>query len=310
MKILVFGAGANGKACLAYFEKQAAVEVIGYLDNAAQNALMEDSAGRVIPVYHPSEGVRLQYDLIFISNGCLSQVAEIKQQLFALGVPEGKIKTLLEDSQTYTAVLTAYNQYDEQTDSRVIWLRGYAQYATMHNFSGNVAECGVCMGEFSYYINKYFPDKRIYLFDTFEGFPCEDLAAERALNNAAFLTGKFNSQDIFAGASESIALARMLHPEKCVLKKGYFPETADGVDESFCFVNLDMDLYQPMLAGLKFFYEKMCEGGVILLHDYFHPELPGVKQAVEDFEQELGIRLCKVPIGDFCSIAVIKNSER
>ena len=41
------------------------------------------------------------------------------------------------------------------------------------------------------------------------------------------------------------------------------------------------------------------------MHDYFHPELPGVKQAVEEFEKETQITLCKVPIGDFCSIAVI-----
>ena len=66
-----------------------------------------------------------------------------------------------------------------------------------------------------------------------------------------------------------------------------------------------MDLYQPMLAGLRFFYSKMYPGGVILMHDYFHPELPGVKQAVEEFEKETQITLCKVPIGDFCSIAVI-----
>lgn len=41
------------------------------------------------------------------------------------------------------------------------------------------------------------------------------------------------------------------------------------------------------------------------LHDYFHPELPGVKQAVSEFEKERGIKLRKVPIGDFCSIAIL-----
>lgn len=42
------------------------------------------------------------------------------------------------------------------------------------------------------------------------------------------------------------------------------------------------------------------------MHDYFHPELPGVKAAIEEFERERETMLCKVPIGDFCSIAVIK----
>ncbi|MCI8524143.1 MAG: hypothetical protein HFI62_13190 [Lachnospiraceae bacterium] len=48
-------------------------------------------------------------------------------------------------------------------------------------------------------------------------------------------------------------------------------------------------------------------GGVILLHDYFHPDLPGVKAAVADFEKELSQALPKIPIGDHCSIAIIKN---
>ena len=33
MKILVFGAGANGKACQAYIEKFTQDELIGFLDN-------------------------------------------------------------------------------------------------------------------------------------------------------------------------------------------------------------------------------------------------------------------------------------
>jgi hypothetical protein len=45
---------------------------------------------------------------------------------------------------------------------------------------------------------------------------------------------------------------------------------------------------------------------VILLHDYSHPQLPGVKRAVADFEKELGHAVPKIPIGDFCSLAIVK----
>lgn len=40
----------------------------------------------------------------------------------------------------------------------------------------------------------------------------------------------------------------------------------------------------------------------------FHENLPGVRKAVYDFEQEMGIELYCVPIGDGCSIAIIKNT--
>lgn len=43
-----------------------------------------------------------------------------------------------------------------------------------------------------------------------------------------------------------------------------------------------------------------------MLHDYFHPELPGVKVAVADFEKERGCFLPKTPIGDGSSIALVK----
>lgn len=42
------------------------------------------------------------------------------------------------------------------------------------------------------------------------------------------------------------------------------------------------------------------------MHDYFSPNLPGVKQAVGDFEKQKGIKLYKTVIGDNCSIAILK----
>ena len=305
MKILVFGAGANGKACRAYIKRTQKDEFAGFLDNDVNKRAVEDADGTESPVYRPAELAGLQYDQIWISNSRRSQTLEILEQLRELGIPKEQIMVLLDDQTALVQVLSGYNQYDEMTDIRVGWLRNFARYAKEERLPGNVAECGVCMGEFSYFINQYFPDKTLYLFDTFEGFSERDLEVERSLNRVAFLTSMFNDQSFFAGANEHVVLGRMLYPEKCLLKKGYFLETAADVNDQFCFVNLDMDLYQPMLEGLRFFYGRMCPGGVILLHDYFHPELPGVKQAVEDFEKEQGVKLHKTPIGDFCSIAIV-----
>ncbi len=304
MKILVFGAGAYGKACKQYLA-QTQDELVAFLDNDAEKHFVIDKNGNKAPVYRPEKAADLQYDQIWISNGQLPAALEMENQLKELHIPQEKVLVLIKNQALLMNILVPYNQYDEETDNRVAWLRNFAGYAAAQNLAGSVAECGVCMGEFSYYINKYFPDKSLYLFDTFSGFDEQDLCAERSLNNDRFLDGMFNNKDLFAAANEQIVLARMQHQEKCILRKGYFPETAEGIEDQFCFVNLDMDLYQPMLAGLRFFYSKMCPGGVILMHDYFHPELPGVKQAVEEFEKETQITLCKVPIGDFCSIAVI-----
>lgn len=101
-------------------------------------------------------------------------------------------------------------------------------------------------------------------------------------------------------------MAKMPHQEKIELKIGRFPETAKGITDKFLFVNLDMDLYEPTLGGLRFFYPLMVEGGVILIHDYFNKVYPNIITAINDFEKEIGFKLHKMPIGDDISIAIIK----
>lgn len=219
----------------------------------------------------------------------------------------GKEVSIFEDLDLAIQVVTEGGLTDEQTDFRVSWLRNYAQYVKDESLPGGVAECGVSMGEFARFINKYFPDRTLYLFDTFSGFDERGIRKEQSLNDESFLKSHFNQAGRFSGANEILVLSRMPNKENCVIKKGYFPEIAKGIVDRFCFVNLDMDLYQPMLAGLRFFYDKMCINGVILLHDYYLSELPGVKRAVDDFEKEQGRRLCKLPIGDSMSIAIIKT---
>ena len=68
-------------------------------------------------------------------------------------------------------------------------------------------------------------------------------------------------------------------------------------DINFSFVSLDVDLYQPTLCGLKFFYPRMSKGGVIMVHDYGSPWL-GVALAVDEFSKEN--LLFPIPLADEC----------
>ena len=101
-------------------------------------------------------------------------------------------------------------------------------------------------------------------------------------------------------------LRKMPIRQNIVLRIGRFPETATGITEKFVFVNLDMDLYEPTLEGLRFFYPLMSPGGVILIHDYFNKSYPNIESAIYDFEKELGEMVHKIPIGDDISMAIIK----
>ena len=152
----------------------------------------------------------------------------------------------------------------------------------IHNrkIPGDVAELGVYRGDFASKINIAFPDRKLYLFDTFEGFAAEDIETEKKESFS-----KMESND-FSDTSVSLVMKKMTHPENCVVKKGFFPETAEGVDATFSFVSIDCDLYDPILSGLRFFWDRLSPGGYIFVHEYNQTEYMGTNAAVNEFLEE------------------------
>jgi len=163
---------------------------------------------------------------------------------------------------------------------------------------GSVAELGVYKGRFAKYINHYFPERKLYLIDTFEGFDKRDVDSETAKN---FSTGE---QD-FSETSIEAVLKLMPYPQSCEPVKGFFPESAKNIDDRFVFVSLDTDLYEPIYNGLQFFYPKLVSGGYIFIHDFNNDAYKGARQAVERFckEQNIGY----LPIPDLGGSAIISK---
>ena len=111
----------------------------------------------------------------------------------------------------------------------------------------------------------------------------------------------------YRNTSVELVMSKMPFPEMCIVHKGYFPDTAIGnpvEQETFCFVNLDMDLYEPTYQGLRFFSNRMEHNGIILIHDYFADNFEGPRQAVSCFMKEIGQNLQILPIGDGISVAI------
>ncbi|MCI9583659.1 hypothetical protein D3Z50_03610 [Clostridiaceae bacterium] len=167
---------------------------------------------------------------------------------------------------------------------------------------GAVAELGVYRGDFAKVINTVFPDRKLYLFDTFEGFPEEDMNYETENHLLLNTVGKLSNTSV------EYVMSRMPHPERCVIRKGYFPETAAGLEEErYAFVNIDVDLYKPILAGLEYFWPRMAENGYIFVHDYFSFSYAGTKKAIEEFSERYHVGF--TPIGDTLSVAFVKKGR-
>lgn len=166
-----------------------------------------------------------------------------------------------------------------------------------YSVEGNTAELGVYQGGFSRLINHYFPDRKLYLFDTFEGFAQNDVEADKAKGIPSDTARNFSSTSV------ELVLSKMEHPENCIIRKGWFPDTAQGIDDRFCFVSLDADLYKPLISGLEFFYPKLSHGGIIMIHDFNNGDYPRAREAVKDFCDDNNIGY--VCISDHCGSAVI-----
>jgi O-methyltransferase len=158
-----------------------------------------------------------------------------------------------------------------------------------NGISGAVAELGVYQGEFASVINYHFPDRSFYLFDTFQGFDFRDAILDRRHN---YSEARYD----FSDTSVDIVLRKLPFKSKAIVKQGWFPESAEGCEnETFCFVNLDADLYNPILQGLHWFYPRLAEGGYIIVHDYNNDAYAGVKHAVQDFISTTKISYVALP---------------
>lgn len=167
-----------------------------------------------------------------------------------------------------------------------------------HEVPGELAELGVYQGVTSKFINSIAPGKKLYLFDTFEGFDTRDIKIQYDKY------GDSQSENRFADTSTRSVLEIMSNPESCIVKKGYFPDSLDGLEETFCFVSLDCDLYSPTLEGLRYFYPRLSKGGYIIIHDYNNVEFEkGIKQAVDEYCKTNCIPV--VPISDAWGSVVI-----
>ncbi len=273
-KVICFGAA--GGAIRLYPKIIQKYQVIAFTDNDSKKWGTKSCGG--VCVYSPNECInRMEYDYVIITSAPGMQ--SIKKQLIDMGISE-------------TRIITSY--VDEPLRIREIFLSSLAKFNDEYDVAAECAEAGVFEGDFARHINCCFPNRKLHLFDTFEGFDARDIEREKGYSLAQI--GDYSNTSI------TEVMGKMSFPEQCIIHKGYFPETAEGLNSRFCFVNLDLDLYEPTYNGLWFFKDKMIHKAVILVHDYFAENFEGPKEAVDKFVAECGGRIQKYPIGDGISI--------
>ena len=161
----------------------------------------------------------------------------------------------------------------------------YSIVKTQTDLEGDIAEVGVFQGGSAKLICEAKKDKKLYLFDTFTGLP-------QVSENDTHFGHKHWYDNEFSNTSEESIKKLLNKYDNVDIIKGIFPESGKKIIKNkFCFVHLDVDLYKSTIDSLRFFFPKMVEGGIILIHDY-HSD--GIQKAFREFKNENKIHLIEL----------------
>ena len=320
MNLCVFGAGSALKDFLSILPDAHSVLAVADNDRSRHGERVER-----YEIVSPEALVAMPADLFVIAARA---VDDIRAQLQRLGVPAERIAAFYpsysrdlgqrvnEDIVRLNAALgtrvplagvASMYLWPDRGDSAASMagedfvrrhaMRLAADWITQRGVAGNIAELGVFQGEQAELLNRMFPERTLHLFDTFQGFAEADVQKEGSKGYSAAALGDFKNTSV------ERVLARMPHPDKVEMHPGMFPGTAQGVEDTFAFVSLDVDLFDPTLAGLEYFYPRLSPGGFLFVHDYNNKRYSGVRHAVEQFLDQT--QAPAIPLPDFAGTLVI-----
>ena len=153
-------------------------------------------------------------------------------------------------------------------------LASLADYAS--HLPGDVAECGVYRGGTALLLCRVIAgrQKRLYLFDSFEGLPVGDPDKDRWFEEGQFAVDGVDSVKRLLDEFDDVTDFR----------EGWIPETFTGLeDRTYAFAHIDVDLYQSALDCCRYFYPRMVPSGALLFDEYGFAPARGEREAVDEF---------------------------
>lgn len=314
IRIVLFGTGAISKFLTQHVKKD--VEIVAYLLNEGGGMIN----GK--PIVSLNQLQSLCFDYVVVSFGNTPKGIELLKEV---NIPESKIVGYAYTGLTYenSSIKKICDQLirdkikNERTEelfqlppkkyflcgmnvpeTQQIIEKDYVREQTLallaeeinrKSIDGCVAEVGVSDGSFARKINYLFADRKLYLFDTFDGLPKKDKQKAIGLG-----WGEMQYALEEKGTPVEQVLDRMPNRDMCIIKKGCFPETFD-VQDKFAFISLDVDFYDTVKNSLEKIYPYLSEGGYIMVHDYHNLSYTETKNAVMEFCDENQVAYVPIP---------------
>ena len=120
--------------------------------------------------------------------------------------------------------------------------------------------------------------KRLWIYDSFAGLP------EKTAEDSSGAGANFQAGELLVTKREVIDKLRKNGLKNVIVKKAWFDELEDkDLPAQISFAFCDGDLYGSIKTSLKLVAPRLSKQGIIIVHDYNNPELPGSARAVDEF---------------------------
>jgi len=202
------------------------------------------------------------------------------------------------NDEAFNAYLKRFNELEHFNTDRRHML--YQLMRLVEAVPGDTVECGSLEGAGSYLMHLMNDragkhERWHHVFDSFEGLSAPDEG-----------DGEHWEQGDLSVSMDDVK-RNMGDFERYTLYKGWIPARFPEVeDKRFAFVHIDVDLYQPTLDAIEFFYPRLNAGGVILCDDYGSALCPGATRAIDEYLSDKSEKMLYMTCG---SGFMIKGQE-
>ena len=168
-------------------------------------------------------------------------------------------------------------------------LLGLLEETLKNGTPGDIVELGCYRGDTSFLFERQLekfrhenpekPLKFLWIYDSFEGLP------EKTKEDISPAGEQFKKGELLVSKREVVEKFKKAGLKVPRIRKNFFENLDPNTDlpEKISFAFLDGDLYESIKTSLKLIENKIEKQGIIIVHDYNNPELPGSSRAVDEW---------------------------
>ncbi len=179
-------------------------------------------------------------------------------------------------------------------------------FTKIKNLQGDIVECGVGWGRSALLLSEiseiYNLNKKIYLCDTFKGFPhLSQKDKEIPGIHKGYYNAPLNSIEKYFINSE---LSNIKNIEYLI---GDIKITMKDFKNEICLLNLDLDIHSSYEFALKQIVKNVVSGGIIIIDEYNSKKWSNIKSLVNEYLDNKNFKFFKSSYPLFNRVYFVKN---